>query len=282
VYRFLEVWKMAKPRKKSAIAASGQSREILHVAAYLRVSTEMQVRSGLGLGDQRRQVEMMAQLKSWPAPTVYVDEGISGAKESRQRPALLAMMQAVAAGEIDAIIINSIDRLSRRARVSLELSDEMGRYGVRLVSVKESFDTETPSGRMIFGFMAMLAEYERELIRERTRAALAEHSRRDGESGGRLPYGYVRELDGLRIERAWSRIIRRIFLWRSEGLTLRAIAAQLNKRRYASPQGKHWHHSSVAAVLANEVYYRGGLRGASSLHWPVILKDEQHGEDNQP
>lgn len=265
---------MAKPRKKSAIAASGQSREVTRVAAYLRVSTEMQVRSGLGLGDQRRQVEMMAQLKGWPAPTIFVDEGLSGAKDSRDRPHLRELMATVTAGDVDAIIVNSIDRLSRRARVSLELLDEMGRCGVRLVSVKENFDTETPSGRMIFGFMAMLAEYERELIRERTIAALAEHSRRDGESGGRLPYGYVREEVGrLRVERDQARIIRRIFLWRHEGLTLRAIAAQLNKRRYASPQGKHWHHSSVAAVLANEVYYCGGLRGASALRWPVILRD---------
>lgn len=254
---------------------SGQSREVTRVAAYLRVSTEMQVKSGLGLGDQRRQVEMMAQLKGWPEPTVYVDEGLSGAKESGDRPRLHAMMAAVAAGEVDAIIVNSIDRLSRRARVSLELLDEMGRHGVRLVSVKESFDTETPSGRMIFGFMAMLAEYERELIRERTRAALAEHSRRDGESGGRLPYAYLRDEGNLLIDAPAARVVRRIFKFRHDGLTLRAIAAQLNKRRYASPQGKHWHHSSVAAVIANEVYYRGGLRGASALRWPVILKDDE-------
>lgn len=266
---------MAKPRKKSAIVASSQSREILRVAAYLRVSTEMQAKSGLGLGDQRRQVELMASLKGWPAPVFYTDEGKSGTKETKDRDGLKEMMHAVRSGEIDAVVINSIDRLSRKARLTAELLEEFQRFNVTLVSVKESFDTATPSGRLIFGFMAQLAEYERELIAERTRAALAEHSRRDGESGGRLPYGYLREVDGVHVVREQARIVRRIFLWRHERLTLRAIAAQLNKRRYASPQGKHWHHSSVAAVLANEVYYRGGLRGASALRWPVILKDDE-------
>jgi site-specific DNA recombinase len=235
------------------------------------------VRSGLGLGDQRRQIELMAALKGWPAPTFYVDEGLSGTKETRDRPDLRHMMAAVATGEIDAIIINSIDRLARKSRLTLELSEEMARAGVTLVSVKEHFDTSTPNGRLLFGFMAQLAEYERDLIAERTRAALAEHSRRDGESGGRLPYGYLREeeeMGKLRVDLAQARIVRRIFKLRRAGLTLRAIAARLNQRHYASPQGAHWHHSSVAAVLANEPYYHGGLRGASALRWPVILRDE--------
>ena len=267
---------MAKPRRKSPIVALDPARQITRVAAYLRVSTDMQARSGLGLGDQRRQVELMAQLKGWPAPAIYADEGVSGTKETRDRAALRRMMEAVAAGEVDAVIINSIDRLSRRSRISLELSDEIARHGVRLVSVKENFDMDTPSGRLIFGFMAQLAEYERDLIADRVRAALAEHSRRDGESGGRLPYGYLRvESGGLRVDPQQARIVRRIFTLRAEGLTLRAIAARLNQRHYASPQGAHWHHSSVAAVLANEMYYRGMLRGASAVCWPVILREPE-------
>lgn len=266
---------MAKPRKKSAFAPLSSERTVARVAAYLRVSTDAQVKSGLGLGDQQRQVEAMATLKGWPAPTLYVDEGISGTKESRARPALAQMMEAAQAGAIDAIIINSIDRLARKARLTLDLVDELKRLGVRLVSCKEHFDTSTPSGQMMMAFLAVLAQYERDLIAERTRAALAEHSRRDGESGGRLPYGYLRHEQRLLVEPTQARIVRRIFILRyAERLTLRAIAKRLNERHTASPQGTRWHHSSVAAVLANEVYYRGGLRGASTLRWPVILRDD--------
>lgn len=271
---------MAKQPRKSRFAASEHGREITHVAAYLRVSTDMQARSGLGRGAQLAKVEAMATVKGWPAPVVYLDDGLSGAKETRDRPALAQMMAAAAAGEIDAIIINSIDRLARKARLTLELAEEMTRYGVTLVSCKESIDTATPAGQMILAVLAAMAQFERDLTSERTIAALAEHSRRDGESGGRLPYGYVREEKHLRVDRDQARIIRRIFVLRAEHLTLRAIATQLNKRRYASPQGQHWHHSSVAAVLANEDYYRGGQRGASTFRWPVILRseDETNGE----
>lgn len=263
---------VAKPRKKTRFSAAEQGRQFARVAAYLRVSTEEQARSGLGLSAQRAKVEAMATVKDWPPPLFYVDEGISGTKESRNRPALAQMMDAAAAGEIDAIIVNSIDRLARKARLTLELAEEFQRYGVTLVSCKENIDTTTPAGQLFLTVLAGMAQFERDLIADRTRVALAEHSRRDGESGGRLPYGYAREEKGLRIERDQARIVRRIFTLRQSGLTLRAIAAHLNKRGYASPQGRHWHHSSVAAVLANEDYYRGGLRGASVLRWPVILK----------
>lgn len=271
---------MAKPRRKAPLTgALDPARAITRVAAYLRVSTDMQARSGLGLGDQRRQVEAMATVKGWPAPQVYVDEGISGTKESLRRPALAALMAAVEAGEIDAIIVNSIDRLARKARLTLELAEAFERSGVRLISCKESIDTTTPSGRLVFGVLAMMAEYERELIAERVRAALAEHSRRDGEAGGRLPYGYLRDEEKrLRVSLEQARIVRRIFAYRygPDRMTLRQIAARLNRGGYHSPQGAHWHHSSVAAVLANAMYYRGGLRGASALRWPVILKDDTH------
>jgi site-specific DNA recombinase len=216
----------------------------------------------------------MATVKDWPSPVYFVDEGISGTKESRNRPALAQMMRAVETGEIDAIIINSIDRLARKARLTLELAEEFQQAGVMLVSCKESIDTTTPAGQLFLTVLAGMAQFERDLIAERTRAALAEHSRRDGESGGRMPYGYARDGQSIRVEREASRIVRRIFALRSQGLTLRAIATQLNKRTTPSPRGKRWFHSSVAVVLANEEAYRGGLRGASAIKWPAILKDD--------
>jgi len=218
----------------------------------------------------------LAAAKGWPAPVWYSDEGISGAKEAANRPNVARLMADVRAGLIQAVIVLDLSRLSRVTRLTLELVDEMRRAGVAFVSIKESFDTDTPSGYLMMTMMAALAEYERELIRMRTRAALGELSRRDGDAGGRLPFGYVRDVtmpNKVRVERAAAQRVRRIFAWRDEGLTLRAIAAQLNKMTQ-SPRGARWHASSVAAVLANEAAYRGGLRGASQIHWPVILHED--------
>ena len=269
---------MAKPRRKSPIVALDPARQITRVAAYLRVSTDMQVRSGLGLADQRRQVEAMATVKGWPAPVVYVDEGKSGTKETRDRPALRRLMALVAANEVDAIIVSALDRLSRRSRLTLELSEEMAQHNVMLILCREGMDTTTPTGQALLTMMAAMAQLERDLIAERVRAALAEHSRRDGETGGRLPYGYLRDEDKrLRVSLEQARLVRRIFAYRygPDRMTLRQIATRLNKGGYHSPQGAHWHHSSVAAVLANAAYYRGGKRGASDLCWPIILREPE-------
>ncbi len=255
--------------------ASEQHRQIARVCAYLRVSTEEQARSGLGLGAQQARVVAMATVKGWPAPELFIDEGISGTKDTRKRPALARLMTLAAAGEVDAIIINSLDRLARNTRLTLDLVDELNRYGVTLVSCKEALDTTTPQGQFFVTVIAGMAQLERDMISDRTKAALAEHSRRDGESGGRLPYGYVRAEDGVKIDREQARVVRRVFAQRAEGVTLMEIAARLNKRGVSSPQGRRWYASSVAAVLANEIYYRGGLRGASVLRWPVILKDQE-------
>jgi site-specific DNA recombinase len=94
--------------------ARNPSQEPQRIAAYLRVSTDEQAESGLGIEAQRAQVRAMATVKRWPAPVEYVDNGVSGAKEVKDRDALPKLMQEVKAGAIDAVIIPSLDRLGRK------------------------------------------------------------------------------------------------------------------------------------------------------------------------
>src|SRR6266851_1384522 len=91
----------------------------LRIAAYLRVSTDEQAESGLGIDAQRTQVRAMAVVKGYPAPTEYVDNGISGTKDVDKRPALQALMTDVQAGGVDVVIIPSLDRLGRKSRIIL-------------------------------------------------------------------------------------------------------------------------------------------------------------------
>jgi len=96
---------------------------VWRVAAYLRVSTDEQAESGLGIDAQRTQVRAMAVVKGYPAPTEYVDNGISGTKDVDKRPALHALMEDVAAGNVDVVVIPSLDRLGRKTqRHACELS----------------------------------------------------------------------------------------------------------------------------------------------------------------
>lgn len=257
---------------KSRTSQAAATVEITRVAAYLRVSTDEQARSGLGLGAQQARCIAMATVKGWPAPALYADEGISGTKETRKRPQLARLMADVAAGEIQAVIILDLSRLARKTRLVLDLVEEMTRRGVSLVSCKESLDTTTPQGQFVLTMFAALAQLERDLIAERTRAALAEHGRRDGEKGGRLPYGYVRAERGIGIDRHAAAVVRDIFDWRAQGLSLRKIAERCNYRHGVSPRGGTWQHTSIKEILENEAAYCGGSRGESAVRWPVILR----------
>lgn len=264
---------MARTQKKPASATAEQRTRILRVAGYLRVSTEEQARSGLGLAAQEAQIRAMATVKGWPEPVIYRDEGVSGTLDWRKRTHLNQLMTAAQTGEIDAVIVSATDRLARNTRVTLDIVDTLRRAGVILVSCKESLDTTTSQGQFFVTIIAGWAQLERDQISERTIAALGQVRLRTGDTGGHLPYGYVRADGYIAVHLAQARIVRRIFLLRAQGASLRAIAAVLNQRRYDSPQGRRWHHSSVQAVLANAHYYRGAQIGASDRSWPVILED---------
>ncbi len=243
----------------------------MRVAAYVRVSTDEQAESGLGLGDQRRRAQAMAEVKGWPAPAVYVDEGISGTKDPADRPALATLLADIHAGQVNAVIVLSLDRLGRQVRMVLDLVEVFRRAKVELVSCKESLDTATPQGKFVLVMFAALAELERDLISERTIAALAELGRTTGERGGKLPYGYVRTADGVQVDPTAREVVRRIFDWRRRGGTLRAIACRLQEMEVPAPRGGTWSHTSVAQILANRAAYLGGLRADSPVRWPAIL-----------
>lgn len=251
-----------RPMESAPVAPAEQA-----VAAYVRVSTDEQKRSGLGLEAQRARVMAMALVKDWPEPTIYSDEGISGTKESAKRPGLARMLAECRAGQYRAVIILSLDRLGRKTRLVLDLVEELTRGGVALVSCKEQLDTGTPQGQFVLTMFAALAQLERDLIAERTKAALAAKRERDGVAGGKLPHGYHRLPDGrIGVDRAAARVVRLAFEWHVAGWSLRVIARALQEAGYPTPRaGETWRHTAIATMLANEAVYRGERK------LPVIL-----------
>lgn len=258
---------MPRTRPKPAAAEPTPFR----VAAYLRVSTEEQARSGLGLDAQRARCLAMAAVKGWPEPVIYADEGVSGTADAANRPALAHLLADVRSGELRAVLILSLDRLARKTRLVLDLVEAFTYHNVALVSCKESLDTATPQGQFVLTMFAALAQLERDLIAERTSAALAERNKRDGNTGGRVPYGYQRTAEGVIIDADAAAVVLRIFALRRRGLSLRAVAESIGRERPIGPRGGQWHHTSVREILANEPAYLGGERGASTLRWPAIL-----------
>lgn len=129
------------------------------VALYARVSTKRQ-----DAETQLRPLREYAALRGWEAAE-YVDEGESGGSASR--PALDRMMADAAARRIDAIAVWRFDRFARSTRHLVEALETFRALGVEFVSTSEAVDTTTPAGRVLFAFIAAMAEFERDIIRER-------------------------------------------------------------------------------------------------------------------
>ena len=159
--------------------------------AYLRVSTEEQARSGLGLEAQREAiVTHQSELDE-----VFTDDGYSGSDPNR--PALHQAIDALDEGDV--LVVAKRDRLARDVYFSAWIEKEVKRRGARIISAAgEGTDNDDPSNVLMRTIVDAFAEYERNLISARTAAAMAQKRKRGEKTGGDVPFGY-RLLDGGRL-----------------------------------------------------------------------------------
>jgi len=140
----------------------------LRAAMYARVST---TGHGQDVGLQVDELRHVAEQRGWNVVGEYIDEGISGAQESR--PALDAMLDDARLGRLDLVVVWKLDRLGRSLQHLLSVLDELTRLGVQFVSVRDAgIDTTSPSGRLMLSMIGAFAEFERALIRERVVAGV--------------------------------------------------------------------------------------------------------------
>jgi DNA invertase Pin-like site-specific DNA recombinase len=174
-------------------------------AIYARVSTHNGQNPEMQLGE----VRAYCGRRQWEIAGEYVDTGISGSKE--RRPALDRLLSDCRKRRIDAVVVYRYDRFARSVRQLVNALEEFRSLGIDFVSLHEGVDTSTPNGRLVFGIFASIAEFERELIRDRVRSGLAAAKAR-GKQLGRPRVA----VDGLRITEL-----------RAEGRGWKAIAAEL-------------------------------------------------------
>src|SRR6266851_1243922 len=122
--------------------------------------------------------------RGWDIVGEYVDAGVSGARE--RRPELDRMLTACRRRQIDAVVVYRYDRFARSLRQLVNALEDFRAVGIEFVSIHEGVDTSTPNGRLVFGIFATIAEFERELIRERVRSGIAA-ARAQGKRLGRPP-----------------------------------------------------------------------------------------------
>jgi site-specific DNA recombinase len=152
------------------------------------------------------------------------------------------------------LVVYSLSRLARSVRDTLEIAERLDKAGADLVSLTEQLDTTTASGKMLFRLLAVLAEFERDLVSERTRTALRYKQARS-ERVGQIPYGFRLAADGITLEVDAVELgtLAEVHRLRSAGRSLRAIAAELTRRQVPTKNGgPRWSHTSVASILEQE------------------------------
>jgi len=214
--------KKGSPRRRSRGVFGGG----LRAAIYARVSTADQQT----IPEQVRQLEELAKRRGWKIVRT-VREVASGAAKRAKRDELL---DAARRREFDAILVWKLDRWGRSVADLVATINELTSLGVAFVSFTEALDLSTPSGRALAGMLAVFAELERDLIRERVRAGL-ERARRDGTRLGRPPTAatHVKEARALRArDLSHAEIARRLGI--GESSVRRILVAAKPARRVAS------------------------------------------------
>ena len=212
---------------------------------YRRVSTAEQAGSGLGLDAQQAAIAAGAARLGLPLADTFTDAGISGGLPLEQRPALLAALDAIGKGDV--LIVAKRDRLGRDM-LNVAMFERLAeRKGARIVSAAgEGTDTNDPTSRLMRQIVDCFAEYERAIIRARTRAALAVKKAR-GERVGGIPFGSQLAADGRTLEpdADEQRALGLLRELRAAGYTFRAVADELNRHGFRSRTGGPWVRQSV-------------------------------------
>jgi DNA invertase Pin-like site-specific DNA recombinase len=139
----------------------------IRAALYARVSTNNGQNPEMQLGELRQ----YCARRGWHISGEYLDLGISGSQE--RRPELDRLIAACRRRLVDAVVVYRYDWFARSLRQLVNALDEFRALGIDFVSLHEGIDTSTPNGRLVFGIFASIAEFERELIRDRVRSGLA-------------------------------------------------------------------------------------------------------------
>jgi DNA invertase Pin-like site-specific DNA recombinase len=203
--------------------------------AYVRVSTEDQATDGVSLDAQEARIGAYAIALGFEVSEVIRDAGASA--KSLQRPGMLRLLDGVRFGEIGRVVILKLDRITRSTRDLATLLDVFAASDAALVSVSEHLDTASAAGRLVVNMLGVVAQWEREVIGERTASALA-HKRCGGSVYGPTPFGYRREgatLVPVVVEQAALREAQRLD---AAGASFHEIAAMLTERGTMPHPGK--------------------------------------------
>jgi site-specific DNA recombinase len=222
----------------------------MRIVGYARVSTGEQADTGCSLDAQQHKLKLYAELHGHELVEVIVDAGVSAS--TLNRPGVQRALAMLTDGTCDGLLVYKIDRLTRSVRDLGKLIDEYFSESSpgELLSVRDSIDTSTATGRLMLNLLGSVAQWEREVIAERTREVL-QHKRAKGERVGSVPYGYDLAADGinLRSTEHEQAAIRIAVGRRANGESLRKVGTALTRLGYSPRNGGKWHPETVRGLV---------------------------------
>lgn len=220
---------------------------------YTRVSTQEQADSGLSLEGQKKRIAAYCEAREWELLEVITDAGLSGG--TTNRPGLQRVLELVKRGEVDVVCVLKLDRLTRSVKDLGILLETFDRAQVAFSSVSDNFDTASANGRLVLNVLGSVAQWERDIIAERTSDAM-QVKKAQGRRVGAVPFGFTLGADGDELIPNAEQLVTvgKIAEWRAGGQSLNAIARKLNALGIATAQAGTWAAQTVKRILRNTVY----------------------------
>lgn len=281
-----------KSPRPNRVGANGGENRPIRCAIYTRVSVDEKTLDEHGVLKGRKEDHSLKMQEDfcrryldvrkddgYVISEVFVDDGYSA--KDQKRPALQRLFRAIEAGEVDAVVVYKIDRLTRSVADFYDISRSWFERDLRFVSASQSFDTSSVGGRLMLNILLTFAQFEREMISERTQHTLWMNIAEGKWTGGSVPFGYQLEGGGLVIDEVQRKIVLRIFDEAAEGRSAGDIAAGLNsdgigRPTKKCPDGRTWDAGIVRAIIERPRYRGVHLFNGSEFptkHPEIISKE---------
>lgn len=216
---------------------------------YVRVSTGDQVENGASLDAQSAKISAWCSLSGYTLAVIHTDRGISGKRMDNREGLQKALADL---GKGDALVVYSLSRLARSTKDAISISELLSKRGADMVSLSEQIDTTSAAGKMVFRMLSVLAEFERDLVSERTKAVLS-FKKANGEKYSPVPYGFTEDGGRLVALAEEATVVSEILDLRDRGTTFLSIAEILNARGVQGKRGGRWYASTVRYLIGRQV-----------------------------
>ncbi|MNI24533.1 hypothetical protein D3C73_781570 [compost metagenome] len=258
----------------------------MNVIGYVRVSTQGQAKDGYSLSYQQDEICSYCQERGWNLLHIFADEGISGAKIDEEalevdRIGFQSLLTAIAAQDVDAVVVLNTSRLWRSDIVKVLVHREFKKHGVDVKSIEQptySINKKDPSDFLINGLMELLDAYQRLEISMKLSRGRNKKAQQGGYAGGRAAFGYKAKKGQKAIEINFDEAMAEHRLFELKELfpdwSLTQLAYQMNDEGFTTQQGKKFTKVQIKRILDRRPLYEGtylyGGIEANGLHQAII------------